>query len=414
MTDRVPAPHILGPDLTAIDAFAARPDQPAEMAGRAARALYDDVVWRLAHAELPAAARSRVLEIERRAADLVVDFVRRGLPPRYFWTDFAMLTHALDAVVAGASAHQDDAMAARRLLADLRQTVAAAALPPSVRGRVQDTIGLLEEGIAAFDAGILAEPGLRAIADQANAAVTEALQALGGLAAGANEARFHGLAEAALRTTPAFGHRQAIAECLQALQAAWEAGSELPVGKLDELETLIAAAPAAPVAAAKVTSPSPALAGAALRLDQAANRVASAPLPPFVTQAALSIVAHLRTILAQRAAGAIESALFEASFARGLETVESCLDFAREVGAERDVAARRVEVLARRVCDAESPPLLAGLLEDELERLRALMRDLEASRTTVLDFHRAFDDAVENVERLLAWRAVFHPLPPPD
>lgn len=413
MADRKSASHILGPDLTAIDAFAARPDQPAEVAGRAARALYDDIVWRLAHAELPATARTRVLAIERRAADLVIDFVRRGLPPRYFWPDFAALAQELDAIAAGAPDRRAEA-AARRLVAELRKDVAAAAFPPSMRGRVQDAIAQLDDAAVAFEAGALPEPELQAIASLANAAVMDALTELDGLSPGASEARFHRLAGAALRAEPASGHRQAIAGRLQDLQTTWEAGDELPQASLDELEALLQAAPAAPVGGAKVASPSPALAGAALRLDQAVNRVASAPLPPFVTQAATSIVEHLRSLLADRAAGLVEPAAFEAAFARGLETIESCLAFAREVGAERDIAARRVETLVRRVRERVSPPLLAGLLEDELERLRALMRDLEAGRPSVLDFHRAFDDAVENVERLLAWRDAFHPHTPAD
>lgn len=409
MTEREPARHLLGADLRALDAFADQPDQPAELAGRAARALYDDIVWRLAHAEIPAGARARVRALECRAADMVVDFVRRGLPPRYFWADFAAMAHELDGIVSAAAPTPADALGTHQLVARLRRDAAAAALPPAARGRVQAAIARLEEGLTAYEAGGLSPAALQAAGDRAAAAVADAIAALDRLADGGAEARFHRVARAALRAEPAAAHRRAIAARLQGLHAVWDAGGELSAADIDELEALLRAAPAAPFAPVGVSSPSPDLDGAALRLDRAANRVAAAPLPPFVMQAAASILAQLRGLLAERAAGDLPASAFEAAFARGLEAVESCLAFAREVGAERDVAARRVEALVRRAHEADPPPMLAGLLADELEGLRGLMRALDEGAIPLLDFHRAFDDGVEAIERLLTWRAAFHP-----
>ena len=394
-----PAHHVLDPDLAAIDAFAANPVQPAEAAGRAARALYDDIVWRLAKADLPVAVRERVRGIERRAADLVIDFVRRGLPPRYFWPDFAVLAHELDAAATTAPERPDEAATVRALLAELRRDVAAAGFPPAIRGRLHGALAALAAGLEAFDAG-----DLRALADRARGAVQVAVDALDRLASGEREARFHRLTAAALGTDPGPAARAAIGSRLAALQGAWEADGELPDADLDGLEAWLAEErggdPARPT-----TSRVPGLASAARRLDQAANRVATAPLPPFVAHAATEIVAHLRHQVAERAAGRLTAAAFEATLTGGLEAVESCLAFAREVGAERDIAARRVEGLARRAQDAALPPILAGPVEDELERLRALMNDLAAGSGAALDFHQAFEAAVDRVERLLAWRS---------
>ena len=409
MADPIPPTHRLAPDLAAIDAFAAKPEQPAEAAGLAARALYDDVVCRLAHADLPAAAHGRVLALERRAADMVAAFVRRGLPPRYFWPDFAGLAHELDAVASDRTGRTAGAADAHEAVVALRRLIAEAGFPPAVRGRLHAALAAYDAGAEAHAAGTLGADALADLAMAARGAVTQAAAEVDALPAGMAEARFHRLAEAVLGADLDAAAREAIAAPLATLHAAWTADAPLPAGALDELEALLADPPARPFEA-----PAPEVAAASLRLAQAANRVAAAPLPPFVARAAGEILGHLGALLGDRMAGRIAPAECDAAFDRGIEALEACMGFARDVAAERDVAARRVVALARRIRAEPSPAWLAGPLEDELVRLQGLLRGLEDGRPAILEFHHAFAAGAARIERLLAWRETFRGAAPGD
>jgi hypothetical protein len=144
---------------------------------------------------------------------------------------------------------------------------------------------------------------------------------------------------------------------------------------------------------------------AAWLLEAARLRVAQAEVPRFVAHTARELLGFLALQLQALERGETDGEAFWHSFRDGLRELETCLAFGLEVAHEQAEALRRFEVLERRVRGRALSALLAGPVEDLLERLRELLHRLETGLYPVADFPHAFDEVAGRLEALLAWQS---------
>jgi hypothetical protein len=148
----------------------------------------------------------------------------------------------------------------------------------------------------------------------------------------------------------------------------------------------------------------PGLAEAEARLAEARSRVAEANLPRFVSHTAHDLLAYLASELGDYRASGGDADRFAAAIQGGLTDLGVCLAFGEEVLNEERSALRRFQRLEHRVADTALNPMLRGPAADLLETLRELLDRLNKGLFPLVEFHRAFDEVADRVEKLLGWQ----------
>lgn len=164
---------------------------------------------------------------------------------------------------------------------------------------------------------------------------------------------------------------------------------------------------------ALVAQARPGLAEAEARLAEARSRVAESSLPRFVSRTVHDLLAYLTAELGDYRANGGDANRFAAAIHEGLLDLGVCLEFGQDVLNEEHAALRRFQKLESRVADMTLNPMLRGPAADLLETLRELLDRLNKGLFPLVEFHHAFDEVAERIEKLLAWQHALDGAAPP-
>ncbi|MNS45286.1 hypothetical protein D3C72_777500 [compost metagenome] len=361
------------------------------------------------------------LEARQALSSLESRVLKAGLPPivrAHVQRLLDAMNDALDAYHAGRATSADFWPVYEAAQTEIEQALAAAA--DSVAATSESRLHHLAEVALTADIPIFLRDAVAArlvslsASWQAGRPLSEValqdLEALLGRAAAfqrthlAAEARFRALREACGRhplpatfQEDADDQLAAMLELMRALDAgrlapeAFRVRFEVAAHHLDQVLALVGQA-------------RPGLVEAEARLADARSQVAEAILPRFVARTAHDLLAYMTAELGDYRATGGDAQRFAAAIHEGLTDLGVCLAFGQEILNEANAALRRFQGLEHRVADTALNPMLRGPAADLLETLRELLDRLNKGLFPLVEFHHAFDEVAERIEKLLGWQ----------